>query len=71
MGKLYGALLAVIGFIASILFANLQGRKAKENEENKKVVQNVEEINKKKFDVSKLSDSELDKRLQKFKRPSK
>jgi gas vesicle protein len=71
LSKFYGFILTIAGIVASLFFAFTQGKKAKENEENKKVAKDVEEINKRKFDISKLSNVELKQRLQKFKRPSK
>lgn len=65
---MYNYLIIIGGIIASIFYSFLQGKKSVEINENKKIANDVKEINKIKKDVSNLSDDELDKLMQKYTR---
>lgn len=63
MGKLYGSLLAIIGVIASIFFANQSGKKKGKEEEkqkqNEEVLKSVISSKKSSDSLRKLSRDEL------------
>ena len=66
---------SVAGYIIAgtllVIYAFKRGKDSVENNENKEVAKNVQELNKIKQDVSRLSDDDLDKRVSPWKRKTK
>ena len=60
---------SIVALLVMLWKAFTDGKKSVINEENKEVSKDVQDLNKIKQDVNRLSDVDLDKRMSKWKKP--